>query len=693
MGLMARLRWLLLGVLGVVSVGLAPGVASAAGCANEALRTGLSANLPDCRAYEMVSPVEKNGGTIAWPSTAPDAAWESSVDGSKMAYVSTQAFADAQTGSTSVDFYIASRGVDGWSSHSLLPPQASGAFVPNPRISVFSPDLSNAVLLIGGGGVAGQDSPPLVSGEPQNTQNLFVRDNSNDSYRLVDVTPAEVTSSGAIFEGASSDLSHVVFRDYGQLTANALAEGKPNLYEWADGVISLVSVLPGGAAAKEASTEVVSKDGLRVVWQAFEGGFGNRLYLREDGVRTVQLDASQGPGPGGGGRFLAASDDGSKVFFSDDASAGLTADTVPGSGVNLYEYEAPTGRLTDLTPDGQVEVQEHVFGSSGDGSYLYFVAKGALAGGATAGQPNLYVQHEGTTKYIATLSEADELDWKYTYAGGAGIAAKESEAPVRVTPDGLHLAFDSAASLTGYDNRDALTGEPDSEVFLYDAATEQMVCASCNPSGARPRGRSVMSFLGPVTTSAEITSYYQGFYRWRYFSPDGTRLFFNSFDSLVPRDTNGKEDVYEFEDGAVRLISAGTSGEDSQFLDASVSGGDVFFYTAQQLVAQDDDAQSDLYDARVGGGFPAPLSQPVCGGEGCRAAPSGAPALGVPGSATFAGVGNLAPAVVAPTVVSKPKPRPKPKKKVKRRRGRAKRRAARGARGAGGRGHSTGKRG
>jgi hypothetical protein len=168
-------------------------------------------------------------------------------------------------------------------------------------------------------------------------------------------------------------------------------------------------------------------------------------------------------------------------------------------------------------------------------------------------------------------------------------------------------------------------------------------------------------------------------------------VFFDSEDALVPQDTNGKRDVYEYANGSVHLISSGTSGEVSTFEEASPSGDDVFFTTSQQLVGQDVDQQFDLYDARVGGGFPGPVAPVSCGGEGCHGAPSGAPVLGVPGSATFVGAGNLVPAFAAPVVVSKPKP--KPKKKVRRKRRRARRSAARGARRGGGRGHSTGKRG
>ena len=111
-----------------------------------------------------------------------------------------------------------------------------------------------------------------------------------------------------------------------------------------------------------------------------------------------------------------------------------------------------------------------MLGASSDGSYIYFVAEGVLAAGATSGAENLYVDHNGTTTFIATLSGSDGSDWN-------------SQLTSRVTPDGTHLAFNSVQSLTGFDNTDANTGGADTEIFLYDATAKTLVCASCNPTG------------------------------------------------------------------------------------------------------------------------------------------------------------------------------------------------------------------
>ncbi len=618
-------------------------------------------SLPDGRAYEMVSPADKNdGGVFELGRSAPD--------GEQVAYVSGQAFADAQTGATQEQFYLASRGTGGWSSHALLPPQAPGCGATcRPTITTYSTDLSRAILLDGSPTGFNQDEPPLVAGEPRDNHNLFLRDNPTSSYELIDITPPGATPSAAVLQDASPNLGHVVFTEDAQLTPNA--PSGLNLYEWSAGAVRLVSVLPNGAPVTGAEAigagdgndhllNAVSEDGTRIYFTVVTSGQHRALYLREGGTSTVQLDASQGPGGGGGGQFMTASSDGSTAYLTDDASAGLTDDTASGSGANLYAFNAASGALTDLTATPHAEV-DGVLGASADGSYLYFVAGGVLTANAAPdgaapvpGEPNLYLYHAGSTRFIGTLDPNDRLDW---------LASGEHSITARVTPDGRQLAFESVRSLTGYDNdrsgggscgvntqagQQAL-GERCTEVFEYSADTNTLACASCNPSGAQPQGP---SFLGAASAPTPIfdTSNYLS----RNLSEDGERLFFDSADPLVPGAANAEQNVYEYEqdgagscrdEGGCRyLISTGTSSESSYFVDASASGDDAFFITSQQLVPEDRDSQFDLYDARVGGGFPAPAGNPPCGGESCRPPASRAPAPAAP-VATATPVGEASP--------------------------------------------------
>jgi hypothetical protein len=688
--------------------------------------------LPDCRAYELVTPVEKGGGALpvvnitASPFFDPpspyggNAGFQASASGEGMAFSVLTPFPGAQAGIP--DNYLATRGAGGWSARSITPPQAADSYqLVWPSVMAYSADLSKAAFEDGesgegGGGASGQDSPPLVAGEPAHTHNLFLRDNATSTYQLMDLTPAGMTPKPAGFEGASADFSHIVFASKAQLTPEAPAGGPDNLFEWHDGAVSLVGQVPtspatrcgeGGPACSApaegavlgagVSTEIaagfasaVSPDGSKIYFNDAESqtGQGGQLYVREDGSTTIEISASQktnGSGPGGSDpagprfpRYWTASGDGSQAFFT--SCEQLTNDsTANSSGTNswcsttnrsslpegndLYQYDTSTEKLSDLTVDRNGDPYGAdvvaVLGASTDGSYVYFVANGVLASGATLGncnskeegeRCNLYVAHDGTTTLIAPIDGVEGV-WDY-YAAAA-----------RVSADGTRLAFETPRSLTGYDNRDAVTGKPDSEVYIYDATSSQLVCVSCNPSGARPLGPSSLASVEESTSNISESAVIREYeYRPRNLSEDGERLFFDSSDALVQGDVNGAEDVYEYEDGAPRLISSGTSSEASHFLDASPSGNDVFFETYAQLVGQDVDREFDIYDARVGGGF---TEEPAtaCTGTGCQGVPPAPPIFATPASVTFNGTGNFPP--VAQTVV-KPKPKTvkcaKPKK-------------------------------
>jgi hypothetical protein len=471
----------------------------------------------------------------------------------------------------------------------------------------------------------------------------------------------------------------------------------------------------------------VSAGGERVIWSA--GGENDAaLYVRDLArQKTVRLDVAQ-PGAAGGSPdavFQFAGDHGSRVFFTDTER--LTARSSQ-HGADLYECEIIEASdacvLRDLTPEGpggSSEVQNLVSGGA-DGSYAYFVADGVLAGsGAPSGVSrggcaldsfanttcNLYVYHEGSVRYIATLSSEDELDW-----GGDSERSKTvGYLTARVSPNGRYFAFMSSRSLTGYDNRDARSGKPDAEVYLYhapeDLAAESgaLVCASCDPTGARPLGVEVDAVKangapdlaaiaeGPgfvygsgswvaanLPAGTALGLYHESMYLSRLLSNSG-RLFFDSSDALVPQDVNGAEDVYEYEPGqaggctpsstlyhgvsagCVGLISSGTSAKESGLLDASESGEDVFFVTAEKLVPEDYDAALDVYDAHVcteaAPCASAPPPAPPCSTvDACRVAPSPQPPIfGSPSSATFSGAGDPA--------LTPPAPKPTAKKTVK----------------------------
>jgi hypothetical protein len=635
-------------------------------------------SLPDQRGFEMVSPPDKSSGEVAVPGNEAGLVLaqlsprplQGAVDGESIAYPSLAAFGDARS-APAASTYLSRRTAAGWSTSNITPPDQQG-YLADP-LQAFSADLGHAAVT--------QKEPVLAPGAPEGFENLYLRNNATDAFEaLTTVTPRgpeiSPTEYCVSFAGASDDFEHVIFVARGALTPDAPEAPGVNLYEWSAGQLKLVSVLPGEVPAQPSNgtgfgsspgcrrlnefplDNAISADGSRIFWTYQPPSGETELLARLDGAETIQLDAaSGGPDPSGGGRFLAAAHDGSQVFFTSPNR--LTADASapnPGSLGDLYRYDVGTRTLTDITPDPTPGSDPPsvlgVLGASESGDAVYFAANGVLAAGAEAGKPNLYLWQAGAgLRFIATLSPSDSslphpLAMSRTAEGYSSWSQEPGAQTARVTPDGLHLAFLSSKPLTEYDNVGQTSGEPASEVYLYDAESEEIACASCNPSGARPLGAS------------ELPVWITPFEQPRYLTDDGTRLLFQSADALSLGDTNGKGDVYEFErpgtgscdaasnafvpaaKGCIFLISSGKDGADSFFLDASRKARDVFLSTRQKLVSTDRDERYDVYDARIGGGFaPPPPPPPPCQGEACRA-PEQAPAEVVPGSSGFAGEGN-----------------------------------------------------
>jgi len=184
------------------------------------------------------------------------------------------------------------------------------------------------------------------------------------------------------------------------------------------------------------------------------------------------------------------------------------------------------------------------------------------------------------------------------------------------------------------------------------------VCVSCNPTGTPATSEAYLAGNLLTTPAPERNAFLT-----RNLSEDGSRVFFQTKEALVPQDTNAQSDVYEWErDGAgscdpasagfsesdggcLYLISTGQSDDQSYFGDASATGDDVFFFTRQPLVGQDQDENDDLYDARVEGGIAAqnPTPSVPCAGEACREAPGVPSVFGVPSSTAVTGNDNLLP--------------------------------------------------
>jgi hypothetical protein len=560
--------------------------------------------LPEGRGWELVSPVDKNGGEIAAPGELfGGGVFQAAADGSSVTYSSAASFAAAAPSAPPGSQYLSARGAGGWSTENLNVPAFSGSYGADPDgvpYQLFSGDLTRALLLNGRHcrnveADCPVANPPLAGTDaPAGYVNYYLRQSGigfgallgTEDVATTELDPADFDLRLA---GATPDLAHVVLETCAALTPGAaevpLGGGcdpaKPNLYEWSGGGLTLLNSAPGARLAAQASA--ISADGSRVYYVDTAVAGGPQLSLR-DGATAKKVDDEAG----GGGVFQTASSDGAVAYF---IKAG-----------HLWRYTAAADSAADLTPAGEVL---GVLGASADGSHVYYVSS-----------TGLYRWSAAVTTRVPTGAEVPTDTSNFPPASGTA----------RVSADGSGLVFLSSASLTGYDNTDAKTGLADTEVFLYEAGTERLRCVSCRPNGGRPIGSSTIPGAYANGELAGATASYKP----RVLAADGRRIFFDSEDSLVASDVNREPDVYQWRatggdcvriNGCIDLISSGRSEGGARFVDASESGADAFFVTDGSLVAADP-GSVDLYDARVGGGFPEPLLPIPCAGDACQDLPS-----------------------------------------------------------------------
>jgi hypothetical protein len=652
-----------------------------------------SLTLPDGRRYEKVSPNDNADGNVIPPAPTrlrytsgggtTFLPFMAAANGSAVTYLgqASETGGTGFSGANAGNQYLSRRVPDGgWTAENVE--SSSKSIAENATYQAFTKNLTTGFLNYAG-------PEPLVSGAPTEGYSvLYRRTMSTGAFEpIFDVKPPNrppgrldapgVSEGGGAayqpaYAGSSADLSHVLFMANDALTPEAVDGGEEenNLYDSHDGSLTLVNVLPDGSIEPNATfggprlpyvtsnqhngpsfSHDISEDGRRIFWTDLNN---HNLYLREGGTRTVQVDA----GAGGGGSFWNATPDGSKVLFTKSG--------------DLYEYDVESGQTADLVPGGEVQ---GIVSTSGDLSYIYFVADAALASGSETQECltpsegpgnnsncNLYVLHQGEpVRFIAKLAADDNYSSVQSFGGmdgawQAGMGNKEAAA----TPDGQHLVFTSARSLTGFDNNE---GE---EVFVYDYGAARLSCVSCSPVSEPAHLRS--SFLPVSNDNTNVL---------RWMASDGTKVFFDSLVALVPQDTNGVVDVYEWEEdgvgscqrsqGCIYLLSSGASPESSWFLDASENGEDVFIATRSQLTLEDQNEMIDVFDVRAN--TPLPAVQPQCSGTGCQGVASSPPVFATPSSVTYSGVGNFPPPVKASGKAKKPKPKPSRRKKRRAKKG------------------------
>jgi hypothetical protein len=598
--------------------------------------------LPDGRRYERVSPQDKNGGDVLQMTRRTRAA----MSGDAVGFASLVGFAGIFGMSYSAD-YVAVRGSSGWSTHGITPRQEPLSFVlliGGPGDSLYEGEFSDDFTK----GVARVTAFPGVPANVATTQNLLVREDlltpGLGRYQLasdsaVPITPRQGNRFRPFYAGASADFGHVIFQTH----LNLLPETSGNLqklYEFDHGTVRLVGVLPDGSVSQTAVAgrsasgvspayveRVISADGSRIYFTIQDepavstapGSPTGQLYVREDPSSTVKVNISETGGSDGSAEYWTASRDGRFAFFT-TAEQLVEQDT--NSAIDLYRFDiqAPEGarlRLLsiDEEPDDGTDASTTVvLGASESGEQVYFMVEGQLVDGAPIPADPvaqlIYQWDQGQLKFVGHADRSELRDMV-----GELLGPKTA----RVSPDGQHLLY-----LTG-----AL--EPSRQLYVYSAQANngagQLVCASCPPDGSPATTPAAIDANASVGGAGETT------HQNHPLSDDGARVFFTSAQVLIPEDHNSSQDAYQYTvaTGKLDLISTGnpTAGN-ALFMDASANGDDVFFTTRERLVGWDTDASIDLYDARVGGGFPEPVVKHPCQPQTCQAPPPSPPPFPTP---------------------------------------------------------------
>jgi hypothetical protein len=429
------------------------------------------------------------------------------------------------------------------------------------------------------------------------------------------------------------------------------------------------------------------------------------LYVRVAGEKTLKVSAPLASGCATSApchsaaqaraEFQGASADGSRVFFT-TAQPLVSEDTDETNDLYMATIGCPAGEgevcqaageaanaevksLVRVSRDphaGQVAGVQGVVAVAPDGSRVYFVARGVLSGEpgpegrvAVKGAENLYVYErdarypEGHTAFVADLCSgkglSGEAELPSCPLGGAGDSELWSGSfhdEQIAGSDGRFLLFLSYGRLAGSDTDTAR------DVYRYDALTGALDRVSIGEAGHDANGNNDSFDAAIHETRTNGRTSEQAGLGSRAISEDGSRVVFTTSEPLSVDAVNGLPNVYEWHrepseagEGRVSLVSSGNSVERVEDVVITPSGRDVFFVTAQGLVPQDTDEAPDVYDARIGGGFPLPTAErEPCAGDACQGALTNPAALLVPGSVPQAPGGNFAAPAPAKAAV-KPK--------------------------------------
>jgi DNA-binding beta-propeller fold protein YncE len=597
-------------------------------CPNAAVKVGPSAHLPDCRAYELVSPANTNGrvptATLFGEGVTSPPVLLGSADGESVLFGTEGGALPGLGGGGFHDAYVSTRAGDGWHTEFR---GLTGSQAQKPIAGGTSPDHAYSFWDVEGtkGTLANE------SGGPANATMNYLRGPGGT------IEPVGVGSLGSDARAkgrwVSAGAEHVVFTaSETRLEPGAPPVGTEAIYDRSPGgATRVISLLPNDVtpqAGENAEYLGTAAQGSVVAFR-----IGEAIYERtaNDTAKIADEPAT----------FAGLSADGGRAFYV--------------KGGDIFAFELAS-RTTSLAGSGG---ESTIVNISADGSHVYFASGLVLTSEASATGEKPVPDHENiyawdadskALRFVATVEEIDlvgeppPVGGTEALIGGLGLWLPDVVAPdqdqfrgpandpSRTSPSGEIFVFESRAKLTDYKN------EGHSEIYRYDDVSGSLVCVSCNPSEVsavsdahlESRYAPRLHSVPPVNAISLVANV----------SRNGDRVFFESGDALSFEDTDETSDVYEWKadgvdgcespKGCVDLISLGRSAAPNYLYGVGANGRDVFFWSSDELVNQDAEGGHSIYDARIWGGFPSPPPVVPCQAEGCQGAVASPPILSAP---------------------------------------------------------------
>ena len=643
-----------------LTVPVPPSASEPSACPNEVFRTGLSAGLPDCRAYEQVTPVDKEGATEPFHYRGGVAsAVVVGEGGENVAFEEPVTSYGEGPGAGGSPYFFSRVAGNGWLMKAGEPQPEAGISHFYPQL--YSADLSQLAFV--------EEYATSMSGNSPDIE--YKVGPAGGPYTLVASIPREDVSFSIAGEGwvaGNGDFSKLVLqtKDYALLGERTGTRSGEDLYEYtAGGGLRELNVdeegatigscganvvrgeedpgegagasgSGGGSSHADSSSHSISADGSRVFFEAAPGHectAAKNLYMRVDGSETVDIGAYT---------FLGANKEGDKLLLKNSAGEVLGYDT------EIRATKSPTPAETTIAGElAALDVPYQV-------------------------DPEDALGHESSTYFTGIVP-------------GVPGGGKEPADPVGECKTG---------------------GCPSKQVWRYDAVEHVVQCVSCASSfDPEPQQESTLDGVGGLPQlNGGLPDYTSA-------SANGEFAFFTTASALVRQDIDGEipaelanrggefestnghtspsTDVYEWRadgvdgcgvaQGCLALLTDGRGGYINLFLGSADEGRDVFISTRSKLLPQDDDTAGDIYDVRIDGGLPGAPPRPTeCEGDACSTPPS-APNDPTPSSLTFSGVGNLLPAEAQQPSTTKPKAtKPKAKKKAAKKKAGAKKKRKKG---------------